>query len=98
VKRQFSFAWGAAATTGRDALISLIEQSATTLSWQVLCQPSPNPQLRACTLNVSPIQIASTGPCGEATQESLIYDRCTRCPPLRQSPPCRIPSSDSASP
>jgi len=88
-KRQFSFAWGAQAMTARDALISLLEQSATTLSWRVLCQPSTVPQNRACTLNLGPIQIATTGPCGEPTQKALSYDRCTKCPPLRQSAPCR---------
>jgi len=81
-KRQSSFAWGAKAVPARDALISLLQGSATSLTWSLKCTPSVRPENRGCVLNLAPIEVNATGPDGKPTSKLLTYDRCVRCPPL----------------
>jgi hypothetical protein len=87
--RPFSFAWGASAVPARDALISLLENSATTLTWSLMCAPSASLQNRDCFLNLGPITVAVTGPDGNPTSKFLMYDRCLRCPSLAPPAPLR---------
>lgn len=88
----YSFVWGASTMTARDALLSLLDSSATTLSWRLLCQPSAKQRDRFCVLNVVPLQvpaIAADGnplldAAGKPKMRSVSYDR------LRE-PPKSIP-------
>ena len=87
-QRRFSFTWGiATATPARDALISLLENSATTITWQFRCTPNAKPENRECVMNLSPIQVAVTGEDGQPTKKLLLFDRCAKCPPLPPAPP-----------
>lgn len=47
----YMFSWGAEGVTGREALISLLKQSSTTLSWSLLCR-DVNGMYDGCTLNL----------------------------------------------
>jgi hypothetical protein len=47
-----SFEWGATNMVARQAVISLFEHSATTLSWRLLCDPVDG----FCVLNVLPVR------------------------------------------
>jgi hypothetical protein len=78
-KEKFCFAWGVTRMMARDALIGLIEPSATTLKWQLLCNPEPWD--RNCVLNLSPIQVIAGGPEDSPAKKAKIYDRCKKCPP-----------------
>jgi hypothetical protein len=44
---QISFSWGIEQMTARDALIDLLEQSASTMTWRLLCDTQPS-----CALNI----------------------------------------------
>ena len=89
-QRPYMFQWGASAVSGRDALISLLDHSATTLSWHFACSTAtalPEPD---CFLYLEPISVEVTGPNGEVTHQRITYDRCTaNCPPPRPAPPAR---------
>jgi len=76
-----SFEWGAAAVPAREALISLLEQSSTTMTWKLLCQPSAQPQDRICFLDVEPLVVTAPRADGRPRRHYLLYDRCTICPP-----------------
>lgn len=75
-----SFQWGATDTVARAALISLLEFSATTLSWRLYCNPEPWDQY--CILILSPILVKIRGTDGNFVRKPLMYDRCQKCPPL----------------
>ena len=87
-QQPYSFVWGAGVMTARDALLSLLDSSATTLTWRVLCEPSASPGDRFCVLNVVPIQvpvIAADGKpelnaLGRPKMRSLSYDRLKEPP------------------
>jgi hypothetical protein len=88
-KRRSSFAWGATAVPARDALISLLGKSATTLSWSLLCSPSVRPEGRTCVLNLAPMVVDVSGPGEMPVFKLLTYDHCVKCPPLPPPPPPR---------
>jgi len=71
----YSFVWGAREMSAREALLSLIDSSATTLRWSLLCQPSAQAANRFCSLNVTPLQVRDTGPDGKPMSRTLTYDR-----------------------
>ena len=71
-KQDASFAWGAIAPA-RDALISLAELSATTLTWKLKCSAEPWDQ--NCVLNFMPIQFTVTEPDGTVGINNVTYDR-----------------------
>jgi len=75
-EKQISISWGANDVTAREALISLIELSATTLSWDFRCNPQPWD--RFCVFNLNPIQILVEGPDGKPQRKSLTHDRIKR--------------------
>jgi hypothetical protein len=91
-RKPYSFVWGATVMTARNALISLLDSSATTLSWRLLCQPSAKPENRSCVLNVVPLQVPAVSAdgkplldtAGKPKMRSVSYDR------LRE-PPQTIP-------
>lgn len=72
-KKQISFTWGVKGKIARDALISLIELSATTLTWDLRCSTEPSD--RYCRLNLGPIQLPIANPYGLQLRKSLIWDR-----------------------
>jgi hypothetical protein len=80
----YSFPWGASGVPARDALVSLLQGSATTLTWRMMCGPSTMPQNRECALNLHPMTVIVAGPDGQPAKRLLQYDRCARCPPLSQ--------------
>jgi hypothetical protein len=78
-KKQVSFAWGAN-SSAREAIMSLIEPSATTLRWSVRCALDSGG--RNCVLNLNPISIHHRGisPDGtpaEITTKTFYHDRKT---------------------
>ena len=90
-KRPYVFRWGASGVPAREALLSLLEGSASTLTWYVTCHPSPDPANRLCNFSVVPLTVVVVGPDGKASKRSLAYDRCTKCPPLGPPPPVSPP-------
>jgi hypothetical protein len=82
VLQAYSFSWGTSGVPARDALVSLLQGSATTLTWRMMCGPSTTPQNRDCALNLHPMTVIVTGPDGQPAKRSLQYDRCAKCPPL----------------
>src|SRR5262245_25584751 len=83
------FQWGVYSAVARDALIDLLNQSATTFSWRLMCQGSTQASDRLCALNLRAIEVAVTDSLGKPVTDSqgnpekrvLWYDRCRDCPP-----------------
>ncbi len=83
------FQWGVHSTVARDALIDLLNQSATTFSWHLMCQASAQASDRLCALSLGAIEVAVTDSQGRPVTSSqgtplkrvLWYDRCRDCPP-----------------
>jgi hypothetical protein len=65
IKKQISFVWGARRTKARNALIDLLEQSSTTLTWHLFCVSESS-----CTLNVLNLNVVDG-----STKRPLLYDR-----------------------
>ena len=84
------FQWGVYSAVARDALIDLLNQSATTFSWRLMCQGSTQASDRLCALNLRAIEVAVTDSLGKPVTDSqgnpekrvLRYDRCKDCPLL----------------
>ena len=71
-ENQASITWGCKGMTAREAINSMIENSATTLTWHLLCSADPKEQ--DCRLNLHPIQIMVGDP--NATMiRSIPWDR-----------------------
>jgi hypothetical protein len=70
------FSWGVENLTGRTALIGLLERSATTFSWHLLCQSSALPEDRFCALNLGMIEVEISGPERKPERRVLRFDRC----------------------
>jgi hypothetical protein len=76
-------AWGAQGISAREALINLLEPSATTLGWSFICQAD-----RSCFIQVDALKFGVAMPDGTTGWTALLYDRCTaNCPKLVQPPP-----------
>ena len=83
-----TFEWGAPGISAQEALISLLNSSSTTLSWELRCQAGEGTQGRKCVLSISVIVLRQTLPNGSiAVGPPLLYHRCTKCPKLGQPPP-----------
>jgi hypothetical protein len=88
------FPWGAYSAVARDALVDLLNQSATTFSWSLMCQASAQASDRFCALNLGAIEVAVTDSVGKPITDSqgnpekkvLWYDRCKDCPPPEDPP------------
>jgi hypothetical protein len=88
IHEQMSIGWGAQGVTARDAMVSLLEPSATTFTWHLLCQGGLGLEGRTCVLNVTTINIVKKVPGGDSAYPLLLWDRCTsNCPKLRVPPP-----------
>jgi len=84
--RPEKFSWGANAVA-RDALVDLLLRSATTFSWQLICQAAVSPANRFCALNVKAITVVITNANGQPDERVLWFDRCGDCPPLSEVMP-----------
>jgi hypothetical protein len=84
-KAPFSFLWGAEAMPAREALLQLLDQSATTLRWRLLCQPGAKAADRLCMLNIARPQLGGVGPDGSYQLDTQHYWD-------RRPNPARVPS------
>jgi hypothetical protein len=82
-----TFTWGVKSTNARTALSDILGHSATSLSWQLNCQPSAQPEDRFCVLNVRPITFTETNGRGLSSQKTILFDRCGNCPKLPRGIP-----------
>lgn len=87
------FVWGTATSnmTGRDALIDLLDRSATTFYWDMKCQGTLTDKYKECNMYVAPIEIGAVGADGKpfdpsiptktlsGGQRMIEYDRCGGC-------------------
>lgn len=78
--------WGASGMNARDALIDLLDHSATTFSWRLLCGAPGAFDGHSCSLNLDPIRFAKTAADGSIKVERLEYDRCNSCAPRPKLP------------
>lgn len=69
------FAWGAAGAVARDAVLDLLDRSATTFSWSLGCGPLK----KMCYFGIGEVRILTTGPDGRMTTKMVLYDRCGDC-------------------
>ena len=98
-ERRFAFVWGASGVTARDALISLLDHSSTTLSWHVTCIPGGETIARDCGIDLNPMGVEITGPDGAVKKDWLRYDRCTtNCPPPPRPGPAKPPGPPLGTP
>jgi hypothetical protein len=81
---RYGFEWGITMASAREALMGLIDLSATTLTWRFMFVPSAQPEDRMWVLNVLPIEVFITGRDGMRHTQVLQFDRCTLCPPLKK--------------
>jgi hypothetical protein len=65
------FEWGTDGKKARDAVIELLDNSSTTLTWRLLCDPNEN----ICVLNMLPITINVTNAESKLGKETLFHDR-----------------------
>jgi len=80
-----SFKWGAQNMVARDALIDLLERSATTFGWNLHCQPGVQPgEQRLCAMNMHMLEVNVSDMKGNPTMRVLKFDRCGDCPPVLQ--------------
>jgi hypothetical protein len=79
------FQWGVHSVMARDALIDLLNQSASTFSWQLMCQASAQARDRMCALNVNLIEVVVIDSQGKPAKRVLWYDRCRDCAPPEDS-------------
>jgi hypothetical protein len=83
------FRWGVYSAVAREGLVELFNQSATTFSWSLKCQPSVQTSDRFCVLNIGVIEVPMidskgkpvTDSQGKQVNRGLTYDRCKDCPP-----------------
>jgi len=61
---EFTISWGASELTAREAIISLLEQSSSTLTWRLYCDTA------SCTLNMLNLNIVNG-----SRRTPLVYDR-----------------------
>lgn len=67
---RISFLWGVDQMAARDALIDLLERSATTMTWRLLCDTQAY-----CALNVLPITVRYMRSDGKVSPKSLFHDK-----------------------
>jgi hypothetical protein len=75
------FQWGVHSVVARDALIDLLNQSASTFTWVLYCQASAQARDRLCALTVRLIEVAVTDSEGKPAKRVLTFDRCENCSP-----------------
>jgi hypothetical protein len=87
------FVWGTAipSMSARNALIDLLDRSATTFYWDMLCRGTLSVRYNVCTMHIAPLEITAVGPDGKPLnpggkietltngRHMLEYDRCGGC-------------------
>jgi hypothetical protein len=86
------FVWGTPVpnTTAREALIALLDRSATTFYWDMKCRGTLTVKYNVCTVNVGPLEISighdgnADNPAGKIQKltdgrQMRVYDRCGGC-------------------
>jgi hypothetical protein len=84
------FTWAVNSMTGREAVIDLLDKSATSLSWILSCHTgSDSLRDQTCTFDVRQVPISVTDSTGISKDTVLMFDRCVECPANmpRQLPP-----------
>ena len=72
--RPMVFKWGASEVSAREALIDLLMQSATTLTWEMRCGPTgERAEGLGCNLDLEPLAPGGV---------RVYLDRCTNCKPI----------------
>jgi hypothetical protein len=80
------FDWGASGVVARDALIDLLSGSASTLSWQLSCNPDLRHEGKSCLFGTHPLQVG-------LSKRVVAFDRCTNCrpAPVKEGRPAGMP-------
>jgi hypothetical protein len=87
-----SFIWGASSETGREAIVDLLDRSATSMSWHLLCYSGADTlHDHTCSFNIREVPISITDANGKPKDTVLLFDRCGRCPPLPPIPQPQLP-------
>ena len=73
-----AFNWGVQSAVARDALIDLLDQSATSFSWRLMCQPSAKASDRFCVLNVGLVEVVETDSEGRHETRVVVFDRVAK--------------------
>jgi hypothetical protein len=75
------FLWGTPRSnmTARDALIDLLDRSATTFIWDLRCRGTASEKYNLCVLNLGPLEVTTVGADGKPAKQPLRYDRCGGC-------------------
>ncbi len=75
------FVWGTANANmiARDALIDLLEHSATTQFWDLACTGTGSFRYNVCTMTAGAVEIVTAGPDGRLARKQITYDRCGGC-------------------
>jgi hypothetical protein len=68
---KISFVWGATNMIAREAVVSFLEHSSTTLSWRLLCELNEG----FCVFNMGPVEINFVDPEGKPAWTALDHDR-----------------------
>ena len=80
------FRWGVSQVTARDAVVDLLDRSATTFAWSLQFVPGTQAQDNKAYFNIVPIEVTVTGPDGRPINKGIFYDRCGKCPRLLPVP------------
>jgi hypothetical protein len=74
------FKWGTASkVVARDALLDLLDRSATTFSWELRCSATANVQDNSCVLNIRAVEVNIVGADGKPATKVVTHDRCGKC-------------------
>jgi len=87
-KERYRFEWGVDWMPAREALLRFIDQSATTLQWALMCQPSGRPADRFCVLNLTALVTKQVQPDGKTVEKAVYFDRR---PEPKKGPPLPMP-------
>ncbi|HPT28843.1 MAG TPA: hypothetical protein PLZ95_20650 [Bryobacteraceae bacterium] len=79
--------WGSSGVTAREAILSLIADSATTLTWRFICYSGIKPEPATCYLALGPITLEVRNRHGKLANRMLLHDRRHTGSPLPQAPP-----------
>ena len=83
------FQWGVTGVVVRDAMIDLLQRSATSFYWNANCFSSFKAEDRGCVVNMEVLQVTVTDPQGKPANRFLQFDRCGNCPAPVPPPPSR---------
>ncbi len=76
------FKWGTSRTVAREAIVDLLDRSATTYSWHLGCEP----RQATCAFNIGELHALVAGPNGSLTNKLVQFDRCGACAYVKSRP------------